>query len=472
VFSPTAGDYWVIAQNWASGSGVTDAVSLLTAVIAGSPGESFNATGPGRVSAEQTFDVRLSWHDIDALDGEVLLGAVGIGAHSDAPANLGVIPVYFRRVGYAARETLPLIDGREHRFALPASNNHNRAFIDVPPGAGLLNVTANGRAAAQNNGLQLSLHRVPFEDAFSAAPFAAPAPVGAPLFSDVGSGGAGPAIVVSGGALQPGRWYPVVENTNASASSVALQAHVDFGDAPIPVSGALWVSEPRPGISQGIDYQPIGAARGLLWYTYADGRAPTWYLSAGLTLGGNIWQGDLLRFTNNGAQQQFVGVGQVAMTQLAQGDSIFSWTLFGKSGSERMDVISGLNNPCPMIDGATTSISGLWGKAVEGLGGASVLYRNSVHAEIHYMFDARGNPVWLQAAGASANDLILSQFEGYCPTCAASAISMQDVGVLTHDYDSSSSGTWNFNYQLAPPLAGSVLRQDTVTRLSDVRPCD
>ena len=70
--------------------------------------------------------------------------------------------------------------------------------------------------------------------------------------------------MVNGGTLQPGRWYAVLRNGNPLGSSVTIRADVTFSGPNIPVNGYLWVSGPRPGISQGIDYQPIGAFRGLL----------------------------------------------------------------------------------------------------------------------------------------------------------------------------------------------------------------
>ncbi|NND44451.1 MAG: S8 family serine peptidase [Xanthomonadales bacterium] len=473
LLNPVAGEYWIIAQNWDSGGG-SDEIILETAVVPGGTGATLNATGPGRIDAGDPFDVRLSWHDVNVPAGTELLGAVGIGTHQDSPGNIGVIPVYFTRNGVQAPATLPVYDGVDHRFALTGLTAHDRAFIDIPQGASELSVSASGADNLQNNGLQIDLYRVDFDNAFSEAPFASAAPAGAPEASASGSGGNGPQLAVSGGTLQPGRWYLVIRNNNPTDASVVLRADVSFDQPPITVNGHLWISAPRPNISQGIDFQPIGAARGLLWYTYADNRNPAWYLSAGATPAGNIWHGRLLRFTNDGADQQFVEVGRVAVTMLETDDSIFSWTLFGHSGSERMDIIAGITgNPCPVIDSAETSISGFWGKAQEGLGGASVLFTDSVHAEIHYMYDILGNPVWLQAAGSNGNDITLTQFEGYCPTCAATPITTQDVGVLTHDYVSSGNAGWVFDYLLAPPLSDDVERSDTdVIKLSDVRACD
>ena len=162
----------------------------------------------------------------------------------------------------------------------------------------------------------------------------------------------------------------------------------------------------------------------------------------------------------------------MAVTSIGDNDSVLSWTLFGESGSERMRAIGQDTNPCPMLGGQPTSISGFWGKEEEGLGGASVLLTDVVHAEIHYLYDDNGNPVWLQAAGAVGDGVILSQFEGFCPTCAESGTPSVNVGVLTPMFSSDMEGNWNLNYMLESPLSGDINRDDLVVKISDVRACD
>jgi hypothetical protein len=66
----------------------------------------------------------------------------------------------------------------------------------------------------------------------------------------------------------------------------------------------------------------------------------------------------------------------------------------------------------------------------------------------------------------------MSQFQGFCPTCAASAISSIDVGLLTPQFSSDSAGNWNLNYLLTTPLMGNINRSDGIIKLSDVRACD
>ncbi|MFT7564341.1 MAG: subtilisin family serine protease [Bacteroidia bacterium] len=473
ILNPTPGTYWIVGQNWEGSAASSDEINIESAVIGPGPDGPLTATGPGIVTGGSSFDLRLSWQDVNAVSGEELLGAVGLGTDASMPSNIGIIPVYFNRNGIGVPKTFPLFDGREHKFALPSMAEHGRMFIDVPSGASSLTVTATGADANQNNGLTVDLQRVDFANAFSQAPFASPAPTGTPIMSASGSGGNGPQLMVTGGTLQAGRWYAVVKNANASPSSVSIQADVAFSQMNQPVNGNLLVSLNRGGISQGLDYQPIGPSRGLIWYTYTEAHAPAWYLSVGAAPNGDIWNSDLLRFNNDGSVDNLTTVGTVGVSSLAGGDSVFSWTLFGESGSERMGIITGVDtNPCPSIGGQATSVSGLWGKAVPGLGGASVLLTSGLHAEIHYMYDSMGNPVWLQAAGVSGSGLAMSQFSGDCPTCAATAVSSQSVGVLDFDFMSTSAASWNLDYTLMPPLLSDIDRTDAVIKLSDVRACD
>ncbi|MDX1459851.1 MAG: S8 family serine peptidase [Xanthomonadales bacterium] len=469
ILNPEPGTYWVVAQNWES-EGLNDEVFLETAVISGNGGN-MSATGPGIVPAGSSFNVRVSWQDVPALPGETWLGAVGIGTHSDMAANVGVIPVYFDRSGIAGPQTLPLFDGVDQSVAIAAQSSHDLAFVDVPATATRLKLTMDAAVASQNSGLEIRVRRMDFDQAFGAAPFAAASPGGAALFGATGNGAGGPSLTLIGSTLQAGRWYAELVNSNNEAVAATVRAEVFFDAPSVPVPGNLWISEPRPGISQGIDYQPIGPARGLLWYTYTEARDPSWYLSAGTAPSGEVWTGELLRFTNDGASQQFEQVGRVSMTMLAEDDAIFSWQLFGSSGSERMNIIAGEINDCPTIGGQPTSISGFWGQAQVGLGGASVLKMDGVHAEIHYLYDALGRPAWLQASGAG-EVLTLTQFAGDCPTCTASPVTFQDVGLVEANYDNESAGDWRFDYLLGAPLSGEVERvDDDVIKLSDVRAC-
>jgi uncharacterized repeat protein (TIGR01451 family) len=99
IANPTAGTYWVLVQNWeASTPGGTDTTDLVTAVVAGDPGNLW-AEGPeGPVPAATPFDLRTFW-DEPALDaGETWHGTLTLGTAPGDEGDIGVIPVTLHRV--------------------------------------------------------------------------------------------------------------------------------------------------------------------------------------------------------------------------------------------------------------------------------------------------------------------------------------------------------------------------------------
>jgi hypothetical protein len=140
-------------------------------------------------------------------------------------------------------------------------------------------------------------------------------------------------LTVSGGDLQSGRWYAVLTNENDNAVSVDIRADVETSGDVVDIHWGLWEPSSRPGLGQGYEYAP---GRALVWYTYDEDGQPVWFISGGFSMNGNLWTADLLRVTNDGAQQQFDTVGAVSVTMLARNDAMFSYRLYGESGSERM----------------------------------------------------------------------------------------------------------------------------------------
>jgi hypothetical protein len=416
----------------------------------------------------------VAWDNVNAVPGEELLGAVGIGTDRENPNNVGVIPIRFTRTAIADPRTLPLADGATHGLAIPANGAHDRAFIDIPEGADTLMVSATGANADQNNGLGIDLVRMEFGSVFGEVPFAEDAPGGAPAASASGSGGNGPVAMLSGAQLQPGRWYTVVRNSNGTPSSVELRADVGYSGEPVQIRGGLWqppAGTPRQGINQGLEYSPAGIARGMVWYTYREDNSPAWYLAADLVSEGNVWTADLLRFTNNGAEQQGVKVGKVIITMLGEEEMIFSYTLFGESGSEPM--VPTAENSCPMIDGVPRSVIGLWFRGIDGLGGASVLYNaKGEHVQAHYVYDLFGNPRWLFAFLPEGNDLTLHQFSGFCAVCPQGMPTFEAAGVLTHGFTSEDIGSWTQNYMFMPPLSGNANRTEDISKITDDLVCE
>jgi hypothetical protein len=474
LFDLPPGNYWVVVQNWTGTNPDGDEATLLSAGIGPSTAATLAASGPGIVGAGQPFSLRLSWDNLGAVPGEEWLGAVGIGTSRDSPNNVGVIPVRFSRSGVSAA-TYPLFAGTDHQLALAAGGAHDRLFIDLPASAAGLTVTAEGLDPQHNDGLTLELKRLAFSAALADPPFAA-SPAGAPVVAtDSGGGGVGPSVTVSGGALQPGRWYAVLSNGNAVPAGVNVRAEVSFDGTPVAIHRGLWEPSSRPGLGQGYEYNWGGTDRALIWYTYDEEGQPAWYIAGSPAAPADLWTSPLYRVTNDGESQQLAAVGTVSVTNLAENDALFSFTLFGLSGTERMQPLSPLT--CPQVNGGPASYTGLWYRGVDGLGGASVVVNASTQAQIHYLFDAAGLPRWLIAQETSgtgaptAPDLPMLQFHGFCAVCAESDVAFEIMGTLQRSFSSESAGNWTLDYLFEPPLSGSVERTDQIVKLTDTLDC-
>jgi hypothetical protein len=473
IYDPVPGTYWILVQNWNDSNESPDDATLVRAVVGENAELGLTATAQGITETNETIPVRVAWNNVDALSGESLLGAVGVGTDRDNPNNLGIIPVRFNRTAIQAASTLALIDGRVQRLAMRANYAHDRMFIDVPANATGLTVAARAAEMGQNENLSIELKRVDFDSAFTVAPEVPAAPSASGISGS--SGSSGPQVEISGNDLQPGRWYVVLTNGNGAEASVEVLASVAFDGGQSPVSPGLWQPASRPGINQGFDYA-LGAFRAMLWYTYDEAGLPAWYLASDLEPNGDIWVADVLRYTNDGAEQQPTVVGQLAITTVSKDDVIFTWQLFGLSGSDRMEPLSSPNT-CPDVGSGQQSYTGIWYRGLDGLGGASILVNALAQGQIHYLFDADGAPRWLLAAPASGGaaptdpELPLFQYDGFCPNCAGD-VTEQEVGVLSRSFASETSGSWTLDYLLAAPLSGDVNRTDSVVKLTETLDCE
>ena len=474
LYEPAEGSYWILVQNWTSSTpGATDEVTLKSAVVGQDSPSPLAASGNGINAPADAQNVRLSWDNVNVGPGTEMLGAVGVGTHRDTPNNIGIIHVTFNRTGIADPETLVLMNGISRRLALGAESMHNLIYVDVLTGASSLSVSADGAANVQHKNLVIELYRVDFDDAFANAPFAtAPDMSGGPLATATGVGGSGPRVVVEGAALVPGRWFAVLKNIRNAPASVIMQADIAFSGTPIDYPPGLWEASSRPNIRQGYDISPAGGSRALLWYTYDEDGVPVWYLAASAVQMGNVWVAELRRFTNDGTLQQSAPVGYVSVTTLARNNQIFSFVLFGEQGSDRTFPSIGLS--CPEPGGVKKSYNGIWSRAVDGLGGATGVVNAVSQGYVHYVYDSLGRPVWLNGADGSGPDgreIGLLQWSGFCAVCTGPAPTFETVGVFTRDYASETSMSWNLDYVLSPPLAGSIDRTDDTWKITNPLVC-
>jgi subtilisin family serine protease len=474
IFAPEPGNYWVIMQNWLA-TNDTDDATLKTAMVTADNPAGLSASGDGIVPSGKDFELRLSWDNVSATPGTELIGAVGLGTHREHPNNLGVVPVRFNKTGVAQPQTRVLMNGVSRAVTIAAGGTHDRIVVDVPAGVSALTLESAARngSLSLNSSLGMELYRLDFDDAFGDAPFAAPAATaGSPLASASGSGLGGAKLTLND--VTPGRWYVVLNNAAAMAAEVEIRAEMAFSGEPVAHRSGLWQPSSRPDLRQGIDYASTGDYRALLWYTYGEDGRPVWYLAADPEPSGNVWVSPLLRFTNDGTLQHYSPVGYVSVTTLTETDNIFSFMLYGEEGSDRMFPTSP-QTCAPGLAEDPPTFTGIWSRPAVGVGGASVLVNDSAQGYLHYIYDANGSPVWLQAAdtlvGLPHTETALMQYSGYCAVCTGDVPTSRAVGVFTMDYVDDQNAGWNLDYLLLPPLSGSVKRSDVVAKLTVPLPC-
>ena len=472
ILTPEPGSYWIIVQNWAAGNQQGDEATLVSAVIDDDSNSDMVVSGPGIIGENETFTLDLGWNNVDALQGERLFGAVGLGTSRSTPNNVGVIPVVFNRNGIADPETTALMPGSERRFALDNNANHDRLYVDIPAGITSMMVNVSGRGSTQSNNLTLDLYREDFSTALGTPPFVQLPQSAGLVDSANGSGGEGPALAISNG-VTPGRYYLDVSNTRNNDASVAVSVTVETDSSVLSPHKGLW--DFQRSISQGGEWNSFGDNSFLVWYAYDRDGQPTWYIAAGPSPQGNVWVADLLRVTNDGAMQQEQVVGTISMTFVANDEVIMSYSLLGSSGFDPMRPNGA--NTCPNVGGGQQSYTGHWYRGVDGLGGATVLNYASAQAQVHYHYDSWGVPRWVIAAdganpSGTATEIPLLQFEGFCATCEESAVEFSTVGLVTRSFDNETSGEWTLNFVLDPPLSQSINRTDSVVKLSETLACE
>jgi len=468
LFTPAAGEYWIRVQNW-DATLDPDEATLISAVVNKDTSSLLTATGNGIVPPGDSFKVRLSWDNANIVPGMTLYGAFGLGTHRENPNNLGVTPITFTKTAVAEAETLVLMNGISRGLTLAANTEHKRMFVDVPPGVDSLEISASGADSTQNTNLDIELYRVDFDALFADAPFAAAVNTsGSPAASASGSSNNGPTVTVNGGTLVPGRWYAVLKNTQGQPSAIDVVANMTFSGEEAALRNGLWESSTRGNIASGYDYSSTGGFRALVWYTYDEAGDPAWYIGSAREPESNVWTASLLHVTNDGALQQSKSVGHISVTMLEEGDAIYSFTLFGEDGSDR--IYPSLQPGCPVIDGSKKSYDGHWARDNPGVGGATVIVNSGSQAFIHYIYDAEGAPVWLIGSpspqSATVEESVLKQLGGFCPTCAESPITTADVGVFSREFQSEERQTWSLDYVLQSPLLGSVERTDETGKLT------
>ncbi|GAB4193290.1 MAG: hypothetical protein Tsb002_23660 [Wenzhouxiangellaceae bacterium] len=466
INNPQPGNYWIVLQNWqASGVG-PDTVDAEFAIIPRQNGGNFFVNGPGVVAAGQPFTLELAWDEGRMQRNVPWWAVVTLGTDENSPGNLGQVPVRIRRTGDDAGDTLPLFNGRLRRLVLAGNSEHQRAFIDVPPAATRL----QARLVAGSG--QLQAVRVAFADAFSAEPFAAPAPVSRPFSAPVQNGEA--LLDISGADLAPGRWYLIPRNTSSSEQIMTLQADLTVNSAPFTAERNGYGPLNRD-VSQGVEFNRVGNNFGAAFFTYAQDGSPVTYLGAGdvTQASGMVVHGPLNAFVGIPGAQQAMPVGWLGLTFLDERELILSYDLMGHSGSEHLGTIAQLT--CPSVNNQQLNVTGHWTPQVAGGGGTALLVNQNNQAFVFYFFDRFGIQRWLLANSPDnfPNNPITNaqQFSGFCPSCVPAPGGQTVVGTIEHRFDSNSAGQQIVDVTLVPPLNGALDFQRSLFKLTDVNQC-
>src|SRR5262249_3287433 len=128
------------------------------------------------------------------------------------------------------------------------------------------------------------------------------------------------------------------------------------------------VTHPSPGSyfnpersGHGIFISHGGDNQAVYWYAYEDNGAPVWYQAVAPVPSSNdaAWTATLERIPWDGTTvNATTTVGDVILTPVAANEFMFSWHLYGKSGSEHFVLLA--NHECVNLNGTQTDLNGQW----------------------------------------------------------------------------------------------------------------
>ncbi|MCE3005115.1 MAG: hypothetical protein LW860_20825 [Xanthomonadaceae bacterium] len=460
--------YWIYAINASAGVGGSDSASLRYSAVpvagpaASTSGDRLFASGPGRVPARENFAVRVGWNAPSMLPGEAWTGYLQIGASRAAPGGLGRVPVVVEAGGSLA-QSAQVLDARGDalRLRLRPGTAHERIVVDLPANATGLTVDLANAA-----GVDLFVARDP-------APGAQPEPRAAPPRASAAASATGAAsskrVQLAAPTLQPGRWYLTPVNNGAVDADIVLTVAATVGgDAPVFGDNAYFNPE-RSG--HGVLLARGAEQLAALWYTYREDGSPVWYIaqSAVPAAGQGVWRAPLQRSTWNGSSNLLTEVGEVILTRTGPNAFRWTWQLDGRTGSEPLFAVA----PPECVEGGTRDYSGLWFAPARSGYGYSVITLPATELQIPFIYDAAGNPVWLnaQVAPFGASTLPLQQYSGFCPLCAAVTPTVRSVGTLVRAFGTANNGSTRVDATLLAPLTGTWASDDAVQRLSSTPSC-
>jgi len=466
--SPTT--YWVMVQNW-SGPGTNVRVDTVVVPLVESANPKLAASGPGNVPVNTAFKVRVIYDDPSMVPGTERFGYLLFKAGAGDTVMVER-PIRLTRTGGNTFEPFALANGVARPVTLPAGTNHNRLYFDVPPHATSVQFTTTG----STGNVDLYVARV----ASPTGPTIAAAPAwnnNAAFRAATGSGNE--TITLSGGNLQPGRYYVVPSNPTGATVSADVTATVTAqGSRPGFLSGQ-YANPSRSGHGIFVDFAgPVGNPDQwvTVWYTYLEDNTPTWYYSQGpVPSAAGIWKAELFRVVWDGAGTHAVDVGDVIITETGPETMTFNFNIDGKSGWEPMMRVGG--GSCPQHNGQALDVSGHWYSP--SLAGFGYTYQATGGPDpqevfIPYVYDGRGVPRWLYGQknfSASPNTFSMQWFSGFPPLAPAVGLTGTAAGTATRTLATNNVTNMSVNSSFGGALTGNWVQNRPVAQLSQRKNC-
>jgi lysyl endopeptidase len=203
------------------------------------------------------------------------------------------------------------------------------------------------------------------------------------------------------------------------------------------------------------------------WFTATRDHRPTWYTVQG-DFGDRRLNAQapvqIFRFRQTGTAPFAVAgtvVGSGEITYITPTDLVFTWTLDGVPGGERMVAAYGLTRPPNERTGAwfNPGESG-WGVLIEDEFPVAGVQEQLV---VNYLFDGEGRPAWTLGgtAGFNGGTATHRAFFVHCPGCPAIIDApTAAAGTSTTVFSSRTAGTYSTNITLPAPLSGTWVRNN------------
>ena len=437
-----------------------------------------NVVGPGHSDANVTFPIRVFWDEPHAgpemFPNTAYYGAILIDATPDVlPGQTGQVAALplriVRATGYddVADALEPIA---QRRRQLEGKETLSHQFVDVS-GVGTLDVQTDF-GNGSGDGFSFYVARADFPPASSLPQIpAAPAADAASPQWTITTTNRSKSVSVP---VTPGRWYIVASNLDATQPmSFSLHTKLTLNAPTPPTTQGSYYNPARPGhgifLSQGSGVQAID------WYTFLEDGTSVWYQAAQsvVAAGGSAWTSPLLRVTWDGTKiTSPTVVGEAGVTPIDADNFVFSWRLFGISGSERFTRLTG--NECVSLNGSQAGLDGQWFAPAQSGYGMDVAVLPTLQFDAFYLYDALGQPRWLVGSNgpfAANMTQTMNQVSGFCPVCDYVATVLKPVGSLNVAFADTSHGSFKTSISLAAPLSGSWTIDQPMARITGSATC-